>query len=342
MPQSKKQRFGYVPRYNTKVDTDKIDLADGTARVLITGGIILNVESADGKEATEFAADTVVAWIRGAGSKGPLNGLVTESGKTEVEVYMAGNVIVRSSRKQASKVITQTLRAEEVYYDAEHNRCVAIRADLEMALPGAVDPLHMRGEEVRRLDLENWEILHGSASSSKLPSDPGLRLDSQRFTLSERKAVRRNVFGIPIRDLRTGEKVEVLEQIVTGENVVTRLEGIPTFFTPTLRTNANDPLGPLQSIGYGQARQFGPSVYTTWDLFELLACAPPPNHTWRLEADYLGKPRASPWYRLPLHRAQWCPWRIANRPGGTHGLWHYRPRNGPPRRRPRTGTDSAN
>ena len=67
--------------------------------------------------------------------------------------------------------ITQTLRAQEVYYDAENNRAIAVRADLETALPNTTDMLHIRGEEVRRLDLENWEALNASADASKLPSD---------------------------------------------------------------------------------------------------------------------------------------------------------------------------
>src|SRR6266545_193806 len=223
VPQSKTRRFGYVPRYGTSLTQDAVTLPDGTRRVLFTGGIILNVESVDGKEATEFAADDVVVWIRGSGAKEPFNGLIATSGKTEVEVYMSGNVFIRTTRGPPAKRITQTLRAEEVYYDAENNRAIALRADLAMAVPNVPDAFHMRGEEVRRLDLENWEILKGEASASKLPSDPGLRLDSQRFTLSERKVVRRNIFGIPFRDLRTGEQVEELEQIVTGRNVVTRL-----------------------------------------------------------------------------------------------------------------------
>ncbi len=290
LPQSKSRQVRLGRRYNTPNNEDSVRLPDGTRRSLLTGGWVVNVESTDGKEATEFAADDVVVWVRGLAIDNVQGGFATPGdGKTQVEVYMAGNVIVRTTRGAPGKKVTQTLRAEEVYYDAENNRAVALRADLEMAIPNVPDAFHMRGEEVRRLDLENWEILRGTASASKLPSDPGLRLDSERFTLSERRVVRRNIFGIPFRDFRTGDQIETLEQIVTGRNVVTRLGGVPVFYLPTLRTNANDPLGPLQSIGFNQNRQFGYSVYSTWDVYELLALRPPPSHTWRLDLDYLSK-----------------------------------------------------
>ena len=300
LPQSKSRQVRLGRRYNTPNNEDSVRLPDGTRRSLLTGGWVVNVESADGKEATEFAADDVVIWVRGLAIDNVQGGFATPGdGRTQVEVYMAGNVIVRTTRGAPGKKVSQTLRAEEVYYDAENNRAVAVRADLELQVPNSPDPFHMRGEEVRRLDLENWEILRGTASASKLPSDPALRLDSERFTLSERRVVRRNIFGLPFRDLRSGEQVQTLEQIVTGRNVVTRLGGVPVGYLPTLRTNASDPLGPLQSIGYSQSRQFGPSVYTTWDVFELLALRPPPGHSARLDLDYLGKrgPAAGGYYQ---------------------------------------------
>jgi hypothetical protein len=291
VPQSKSRVFSEGSRYGTPYNKEAGPPApDGTRRVLITGGIVISVASLDGTELTEFATDEAVVWIRSASGQVSLNGLVTEGdGKTKVEVYLSGNVLVRTRRGKAAMPVTQTLRAEEVYYDAEENKAIALRADLEMAIPRVLDTFHLRGTEVRRLDLENWEILDGSANASKLPSDPGLRFDATQFTLSERRVVRRNIFGIPFRDIRTGEKVEYTEQIVTGRNVVTRLADLPVFYLPIMKMDATDPFGPLQSISFGRNRQFGAQFDTTWDVYELLALRPPPYHKWRLSLDYLGK-----------------------------------------------------
>lgn len=304
-PQGKQLRVQYIRRYGTPQTQDAIDLPDGTTRVLFTGGVIINVASLDGTQQTEFATDDAVLWIRGGGgAKAAAGGFVTTGdGKTEVEAYLSGNVIIRSLRGTKARPITQTLRAEQVYYDASLNRAIALRADLEMAVSGIPDAFHLRGEEVQRLDLENWRALGGSSNASKLPSDPGLRLDAQEFTLSERKVPRRNVFGIPFRDFVTGEPVTTTEQIVTGKNVVTRLAGVPVFYLPRTRFDANDPLGPITGLSFSQNRIFGSQFYSSFDVYELLALRPPPGHTWRLNLDYLSKrgPAGGTdyWYRIP-------------------------------------------
>jgi hypothetical protein len=158
--------------------------------------VIVNVSSLDGAQQTEFATDDAVLWVRnGGGAQNAAAGFVTTGdGKTEVEAYLSGNVVIRAVRG-GHQPVTHTLRAEQVYYDASQNKAIALRADLEMAVPNIPDAFHLSGAEVRRLDLENWEALDASANASKLPSDPGLRLDAQRFTLAERKVPRRNVFA---------------------------------------------------------------------------------------------------------------------------------------------------
>ncbi len=289
-PQSKQLRVQYIRRYGTPQTQDAVDLPDGTTRILFTGGVIVNIATLDGKQQTEFATDEAVIWVRGAGAKNIAGGFVTGGGdKTEVEVYLSGNVIIRSTQGTTERPTTQTLRAEQVYYDASLNRAIALRADLETAVPNSPDPLHLKGSEVRRLDLDNWEILTASANASKVPSDPGLRLDAQRFTLNQRKVIRRNVFGIPYRDITTGNTVEGLEQIVTGKNVVTRIGDVPVFFTPRTQFDASDPLGPLAGLSVGQNTIFGTQVYSSFDIFELLALRPPKGHAWRLNLDYLSE-----------------------------------------------------
>jgi hypothetical protein len=288
VPQAKSRRGRIGSRYGTPTNIDSVPQPNGGRRSLLTGGWVVNIESADGKESTEFAADDMVIWSRGLAVDNP-KGFTTEEGKSEYEIYMTGNVIIRTVRGQGRGRVEQTLRAQEVYYDAQANKAIALRAALETTVPLAKDPLRISGEEVRRLDLENWEALNSTGDASKLPSDPGLRYDSRRFTLSERRTIRTNIFGLPIRTLGTWEPVEYTEQLVTGENVVTRLAGIPVFYIPRLRTDASDPLGPLQAFSFSQNRIFGTQFFTTWDLYELLGLKAPANHKWRLDLDYLSK-----------------------------------------------------
>lgn len=286
VPSSAVRQFRFIPRYNRRFNLSSEVIGDGTRRFIVTGGLIVNVSYAGGAQEIEFATDDAVVWVRGGGADSAMSGFqTTPDSKTEVELYLTGNVVVRSQSPNGGG--SQTLRAEQVYYDVERNRAVALTADLEMMRSNVPDGVHLRGQEVRRLDAENWEILGGEAYSSKTPSDPGLRLEAKRILYNERKVVLRNIFGIPYRDLLTGEVVEGTERTLTGRNAFVRLTELPVFWLPRLRVDANEPLGPLNTIGFGQDRIFGTQIYTTWDMYKLLALKPPEGHNWRLLLDYL-------------------------------------------------------
>jgi len=284
VPQGKSQQFRFTRRYGTPNTLDSQLLPDGVRRFVFTGGVIVNAIGEDGAE-TEFATDDAVVWVRGLAIDNIQNGFQsTPDRKTEVEAYLAGNVVVRTKSKDGP---LQTLRASEVYYDMQRERAVALSASLEFKPEKLPEPVRLRGRELRRLDFENWEALEASFDGSKLPSDPGLRFDARRVTLSDRRVQLRNAFGIPYRNLLTGEKVEGDEKMLTAYGAVPKVAGVPVFYLPRLRTDATDPLGPFIGFSFGQSRIYGTGVYTTWDLFELLALKPPPGQRWRLNADYM-------------------------------------------------------
>ncbi|MBA4063567.1 MAG: hypothetical protein C0501_07595 [Isosphaera sp.] len=285
VPQGRDRAYRFTRRYGTPNTLTSELLPDGVRRFVFTGGVIVNVTGEGGAE-VEFATDDAVVWVRGLAVDNIGNGFRTAGGRTEVEVYLAGNVVVRT---RASDGTPQTVRAAQVYYDVERSRAVALAATLEFRPGPAPDPLRLRGGEVRRLDPENWEVLGATFDSSKLPSDPGLLLEARRATLSTRRVQLRNIFGLPYRDLRTGEYVEGDEQLVTAFGAVPRVAGVPLFYLPRVRTDATDPLGPFVGFSGGQNRIFGTQVYTTFDLFDLLAVKPPPGQKWRLNADYLSE-----------------------------------------------------
>jgi hypothetical protein len=284
IPQSRTRLFRFTRRYGTPNTLDSQVLPDGTRRFVFTGGVIVNETGEDGQE-TEFATDDAVVWVRGLPIDNIGNGFqAPEGSKTEVEVYLAGNVIVRTKSKTGP---LQTLRATEVYYDMTRERAVALSASLEFRPDKIPDPVRLRGRELRRLDAENWEALGASFDGSKLPSDPGLRIDSKRVTLNDRQVQLRNVFGIPFRDLATGQPVYGSEKLTTAYGAVSRIAGIPVLYLPRVRTDMTDPLGPFIGFSIGGNRVFGTSLYTSWDMFDLLALRPQPGQKWRLNADYL-------------------------------------------------------
>ncbi|MFO0799913.1 MAG: hypothetical protein U0804_20780 [Gemmataceae bacterium] len=292
LPGTPGRSFQFARRYGRLFNISSEQIDANTQRIVFMGGVIVSVspgadKAGKAQPAMEFATDSAVVWVTGTKVNNVAEGFeASPETKREVEVYLTGNVVIRTVSAAAKETVGQTLRAEEIYYDVARNRAVAVNADLEMATRQAPDGVHLTGKEIRRLDRENWEVLDGSAYSSKLPSDPGFQLTSTRATLRERTVQPTNIFGIPYRDF-DGNPVEAPERILTIRNAVTRLADLPVFYLPYLKVDANDPLGPLTAIGLGQDRIFGTQVYTTWDVYKLLALRPPAGHRWRMDLDYL-------------------------------------------------------
>jgi hypothetical protein len=307
LPGASRQIIRFAPRYD-KINADIRLLDNDTQRLIFVGGMIVNVtyEKPPAKpgdppnvEEMEFAADAGVVEVRGNGGANVLQGGVTTEPavpggrRIDAELYLTGNVIIRAKAELRGgigpiKNTTNTLRADQVYYDVSEQRCIALEADLELATEGVKDTVHLYGKEVQRLGPNEWRALDAEAFASKLPSDPALVLTAREIGFTRRRVVRQNIFGIPYRDAKTGETEIGYEQILTGENVVGEYSGIPFFYLPYLRTDATDPLGPLAGLGFGNDRIFGVQAYTTWDMYKLLALRPPSGHRWRLHLDYLG------------------------------------------------------
>ncbi|QEL17230.1 LPS-assembly protein LptD [Limnoglobus roseus] len=304
---AKRQVIRYSPRYGNLNKFDLERMPDGTQRLVYTSGLIINVyyEIETGPKAIpqeyEFAADNIVMWIKNLNGRDISGGLPIDQeqsgdNRLEIELYMTGNVVIRSKDERIlnvgwdERVIdTRVVRAEQIYYDVNKNRAVALNADLEMGFNKLQDTVHLRAERMERLGRSEWHATRAGAFSSKLPSDPALELLTSEASIVERETVRRNIFGLPYRNLPSGDLDYSFERTLTARNARVEILGVPIFYTPYVQTDPSKPLGPLLGIGFGNGRIFGTQYYTTWDMFNLLALRPPPGHNWRLNLDYLDK-----------------------------------------------------
>lgn len=311
IPATVKQQIRFSPRYGSGFNYQKQPAEQGTDRWILTGGLIVSVLYYDREPGTpgarlqevEFATDRVVAWVKRTGGKQTQS--ATEGGiksqvdlsagpdgdsKTEVELYMAGNVVIRQFSPDGvnGRAVEQVLRAKEIYYEVGRNRAIALDGDLELKADALPESIHLTGREVWQLGPNEWQAFDSNTYSSKRPTDPNLRFAARRSTLiREPNTVRRNIFGIPYRDLLTGQPVVGTRQTLENERVTVRLADVPIFWLPRSETDINEPIGPLTGFSLGNDRIFGFQVYTTWDLFKLTGLKGPPGHRWLLFADYL-------------------------------------------------------
>jgi len=298
IPQSEQRDFRFIRRYGLPYQLSSELMPDKqTRRWVITGGVIVSIaypQPGGPPVEIEFATDNAVIWTRGASVDVGSSFTSGPSSKVEVELYLMGNVVIRTRTMKPMPLLgrrdflSQTLRADQVYYDVERNRAIALDADLEFFAPVLPDSVHMRGREIWRLGVDDWQVQNADLFSSKLPADPGLKITMPNLTLHTQQVVPRNIFGFPYRDLATGQTLPSTQQmIVTAQNSRVEVLDVPVFYIPYLKTDAMDPLGPFVGIGLGVSRMFGTQVSTTWDMYKLLALKGPPRHRWLLNLDYL-------------------------------------------------------
>lgn len=301
IPSATRQVIQFSPRYGNLGKIDWFEVEPGLFQAVYTGGIIINVTysvpTPRGVEFQdyEFATDNLVMWVRGINAPNVATGVVVDPSapqdrKISVELFMNGNVVIRSQDTSVGsgpfQRVTRTMRADQIYYDVDNNRAIALEADLELAFDGLPETVHMTGKELQRLGRTEWRALQAGAFSSKLPSDPAVRLLSSEMKYVERDGPPRNIFGIPYRTL-VGTP-EMTERLVTARNTRLTVMGVPIFYTPYYRGEITEPLGPLQGVGFGNDAIFGAQLFTSWDAYKLLALRPPPGHSWRIHADVLG------------------------------------------------------
>lgn len=303
LPAVNRQLIRISPRYGRLNDAKLDPIGDDTNRAVYTGGVIVNIQYLTGEGASarlqdvEFATDNAVIWTRSR-KKGPnplaqLNAGVEggEATGNEYEFYFQGNVVIRTFEVDSlgRRKVEHIFRAKEMYYEVARNRAVALGGDIEMVVPGLPEPVHMRGREMWQLGPNEWRAFDSSVYSSKRPADPALTLTSEVSNLTRVEGVRRNVFGIPYRDARTGEPVIGYEQILVSERVRLRVFDVPVFWYPRTRTDLNEPLGPLAGFGFAKDNILGFQTYFTWNLYRLLGFRPPDGHRWVLYTDYFSK-----------------------------------------------------
>lgn len=296
-------------------------LANGEKAYVVTGGVILTVSNPQNRGGLiDIEADRLVVWTRG--DTGQLfRDMRSERGSTtrSVEVYLAGNVEIRETsgsiapqrpRRQPrnpeeARILRQqeergqpgrsdglenrVLRADEVYYDLGRNVAVAYQASLRYTQQGLPDPIFLRADELLQLSPKKFEAVRAEVFSSKLPSDPGLKVFVNQAILEERQVPKKSIFGTQVIDRETGQPVVETERLFTGKNVFFEIADIPVAYLPFVQGDAEDPLGPLKSLSVGYNRIFGTQVYTSFNVYDLFGIDPLPATRWRLDIDYLSR-----------------------------------------------------
>jgi hypothetical protein len=276
-------QYSIVPRTSAGFEQQSFLLNNGEYVVVVAGGVILLVRTGDNTGLLDIEADRLVFWTKDNPQK-MLSGLRSPQGQAgrNLEFYMSGNVEIR----QRNGPQDHTLRANEVYYDVNRHVAVAMQADIEFKQKGIPDPIHLKAEELLQLSPTMFQAMQAEIFSSRLPSDPGLKVYVANTTIEEKKVPKKSIFG-PIINKTTGQPETEDQRLFESKNVYVEIQDVPVLYLPFLRGDANDPLGPLQNVNVGYDRIFGARLQTTWNMYDLLGITPVAGTKWRLDVDYL-------------------------------------------------------
>jgi hypothetical protein len=278
------RQFSIQPRSGTVYDLQTYPLPNGEQAYVVTGGIIVNVRTSDATGLLDIEADRLVFWTQPNSQPAQGNWQRPDGTPGQIrEFYLAGNVEIRQQDAGGPRI----LRADQIYYDVGRHVAVAVRGDLEFRQPGVPEPIHLRAEELLQLSETQFKGVQAEIFSSRLPSDPGLKVYVAEATLENREVVQRSIFGREVISRETGQTRTEPERRFRGEDVFLEVEDVPVFYLPFLQGDANDPLGPLESVNFGYNRIFGAQLGATFDTYDLFGIDPLPNTRWRLDTDYL-------------------------------------------------------
>lgn len=261
--------------------------ANGETIYIVTGGVILQVRNASQIGMVDMEADRIVIWTRGDSADVLAENIQRPSGHSsnDLEVYLSGHVIIRQAPNVNPKGDQRTISADEVYYDVNRSVAIALNGRLELKQPLMNDPLIATAKEIRQTSVNTFEIVNSETFSSRLPSDPGLKIYLKDGVIEDRTIPLRNILGMPVLDRNTGQPVMVRETQLTGSNTFFEIEKIPFFWLPYVSTTAQEPLGPVQNFSWGWNHIYGVQLGVSLNLYQLLGMQPRPNTRWLLNLD---------------------------------------------------------
>ena len=136
---------------------------------------------------------------------------------------------------------------------------------------------------------KNYQVIRSELFSSKLPSDPGLKVYFADAVIEDKTSPKFSIFGMPVFDRKTGKQVQQPQTLVKTHNVYFELQNVPFFYLPYVAGDAREPFGPITSFSAGYNTIFGLQFGVGLDLYELLGIEPIEGTHWRGDINYLSR-----------------------------------------------------
>jgi hypothetical protein len=194
---------------------------------------------------------------------------VLASGSVQA-IYLRGGILMTEG--------TRTVRADELYYDFQKRRAIAVNAEMRNFDTERQIPIYLRAVKFRQLSDNIFSADNVTLTTSEFYM-PQVSLNASRVLLTDTTAI----------DARTAKGVTKSSYDATLYDVKMKLDQNTIFYWPKLRTNLERPDIPLRSMHFGHDSDFGTSVESRWYLSRLLGLKEPDGVDSMLGLDYFSK-----------------------------------------------------
>ena len=223
-------------------------------------------------EVLEFQADSAVLFF--AEEQGRTDPNRTEReivlpGESLKAIYLAGDVQVTEGQR--------TFRAEELYYDFEQTKMVAIEAVMKTFDPVEGIPIYVRAAKIRQVAENQFSADDITLTTSEFHV-PQISFNASNINITDTTPT----------DERQG-KTSRSSFDARMEDVRLKANDTTIFYWPSLRTNLERPDVPIKSVYFGNDSTWGTSLETRWYLARLLGLQEPEGTDSTLALDYFGK-----------------------------------------------------
>ncbi len=270
----KELRFRYpvsiAPAGEAALGLESTQTAEAEDIVTIMGRFYLSQKQDEKGGLLELQADNAVIWY----AEGPVpRGPEAESGGAIGEnvkaIYLSGDVVYTSGQR--------TIRADEIYYDFEEKKALAINAVMRSFDVSRGIPIYVRAAELRQTAENQFAAEEMTLTSSEFYL-PQISLNASNVTITDTTSV----------DEREG-KVSDSSYDALMHDVRFKVGDRTIFYWPFVRSNLQRPDTPLKSARVGYDSIWGASVETRWYLSRLLGLREPEGTDSTFALDYYGR-----------------------------------------------------
>ncbi len=188
------------------------------------------------------------------------------SGSGVEAIYLEGDIRLTSGDR--------TIRASRIYYDLKHDRALILDVVMFAMVPDRNLPIYIRANQVRQLSDREFLVQNGSLTTSEFHT-PHYHIAADRVQIVDRTP----------RSF-SGEAAGLGRASYRMEGVSFKVGKVPFFYWPGVAGNVRISDTALRGISIGQRSNFGMTVRTRWDLFNLLSFETPAGFNAEFRQDY--------------------------------------------------------